>query len=128
MKSDRNNFMTQSMPFPGMGNMPMNMMMFPNYMNDSCSNVENRVSALEKKIKVLENRISRIENPYQNTNMQNFQNTNANMNNQSSKEESTCTTFGIIGLIASFFINILSLPFSIIAVVKGSKLKKQINK
>ena len=82
MKSDRNNFMPQSMPFPGMGNMPMNMMMFPNYMNDSCSNVENRVSALEKKIKVLENRISRIENPYQNTNIQNFQDTNANMNNQ----------------------------------------------
>lgn len=67
-----------------------------------------------------------INNNY-NQNM-NMGNNNANMNNQSSKEESTCTTFGIIGLIASFFINILSLPFSIIAVVKGSKLKKQTNK
>ena len=54
MKSERNNFSPQMMPFPGMGNMPMNMMMFPNYMNDNYTSLDNRISSLEKKVKVLE--------------------------------------------------------------------------
>lgn len=65
MKSTRNNFTPQMMPFP------TNMMMFPNYMNDNYSNLENKITSLEKKVNTLENRISRLENPYQN-NMQNF--------------------------------------------------------
>lgn len=82
MKSERNAYAPQMMPFPGgnqmpgimPGNMPSNMMMFPNYMNDNYSSLDNRISALEKKIKVLENRISRLETPYQNTNnTQSFQ-------------------------------------------------------
>ncbi len=44
------------------------------------------------------------------------------------KQKKSCKTLGIIGLILSFFINILSLPFNIIAVVKGSKIKKQTGK
>lgn len=79
MKNERNTFMPQ-MPFPGFNNMPSNMMMFPNYMNDSCSNLDNRVTNLEKKIKVLENRISRLENPYQNNN-QNYQAPQSNTQN-----------------------------------------------
>lgn len=84
MKSDRN-FTPQMMPLSGMGGMgnmggmPTNMMMFPNYMNDNYSNLENKVNALEKKVRILENRISRIENPYQNANTQNFQNGGSNM-------------------------------------------------
>ena len=70
MKSERNNFQPQMMTFPGVGNIPTNMMMFPNYMNDNYTNIDNRLSALEKKVKVLENRISRIEAPYQNNNIQ----------------------------------------------------------
>jgi len=54
--------------------------------------------------------------------------TNTNLNVDVKKEQSTCTIFGIVGLCLSFFINILSLPFSIIAMVKGSKLKKVTNK
>ena len=50
------------------------------------------------------------------------------MNNDLSKNQSTCTIFGIVGLCLSFFINILSLPFSIIAMVKGSKIKKETHK
>ena len=65
MKNERNTFMPQ-MPFPGFNNMPSNMMMFPNYMNDSCSN--------------LDNRISRLENPYQNNN-QNYQAPQSNTQN-----------------------------------------------
>ena len=81
MKSDRNNLGSQMMPFmPNMG-MPTNMMMFPNFMNDNYSNLDNRVSTLEKKVKVLENRISRIENPYQNTNIQNYQSQQTNSQN-----------------------------------------------
>lgn len=67
-----------------------------------------------------------VNNQYQQMNGQPIN--NQPINNQSSKEENTCTTLGIIGLIASFFINILSLPFSIIAIVKGVKLKKTMNK
>lgn len=78
MKSDRNNITPQMMPFPGMGNMPTNMMMFPNFMNDNYSSLETRVSSLEKKVKVLENRLSRLENPYQTTNTQSYQNTVTN--------------------------------------------------
>lgn len=84
MKSDRN-FTPQMMPFSGMGgmtgmgNMPANMMMFPNYMNDNYSNLDSRVNSLEKKVRILENRISRIENPYQNTNTQNFPSQGSNM-------------------------------------------------
>lgn len=63
-----------------------------------------------------------------NQNMNINSNVNNNQNNPITKEENTCTTLGLIGLITSFFINILSLPFSIIAVVKGAKLKKQTNK
>ncbi len=77
MRNERNAFMPQMMPFQGMpqmGNMPTNMMMFPNYMNDNYTNLDNRVSALEKKVKVLDNRLSRLETPYQNQGMQNFQN------------------------------------------------------
>lgn len=80
MKDDRNAYMPQMFPFANMQNMaqmgtlPTNMMMFPNYMNTN-NNLDNRVSALEKKVKVLENRISRLETPYQNTNSQNYQNT-----------------------------------------------------
>lgn len=44
------------------------------------------------------------------------------------KQKKICKTMGILGVILSIFINILSLPFNIIAVVKGSKLKKQIGK
>lgn len=69
MRSDRNQMAPQMMPFPA--GMPTNMMMFPNYMNDNYSALENRVSALEKKVKTLENRISRLETPYQNNNMNN---------------------------------------------------------
>lgn len=77
MKSERNNFMPQMMPFPQGGMMPTNTMMFPNYMNDNYSNLDNRVNSLEKKVKVLENRISRLETPYQNnTSMQYNQNQN----------------------------------------------------
>lgn len=76
MKSERNNFMPQMMPFGQGGMMPTNAMMFPNYMNDNYSNLDNRVNSLEKKVKVLENRISRLETPYQNnTGMQYSQNT-----------------------------------------------------
>lgn len=86
MKSDRNNLGSQMMPFmPTMG-MPTNMMMFPNFMSDNYSNLDNRISTLEKKVKVLENRVSRIENPYQNTNTQSYQtpqvNTQSNQNTQ----------------------------------------------
>ncbi len=63
MRNNRNNM---QMPFSGFANIPGNMMMFPNYMNDMNSNIENRLNTVEKKIKVLENRISRLENPYQN--------------------------------------------------------------
>lgn len=72
MKDNRNNYMPQMFPFPnmqnmaGMGTMPGNAMMYPNYMNTNYSALDNRVSALEKKVKVLENRISRLESPYQN--------------------------------------------------------------
>lgn len=72
MRSERNNYMPQMMPFNG-GNIPTNMMMFPNFMNDNYSNLDNRINSLEKKVKVLENRISRLENPYQNANNQNYQ-------------------------------------------------------
>ena len=67
MKSERNNFTPQMMQFPQGGMIPTNMMMFPNYMNDNYSNLDNRVSSLEKKVRVLENRISRLETPYQNS-------------------------------------------------------------
>ena len=40
------------------------------------------------------------------------------------KEKNSCKTMGIIGLITSFILGILSLPFNIIALVKGSKIKK----
>ncbi len=69
MKSDRNNYMPQMMSFPA--NVPTNMMMFPNFMNDSCSNLENRVSNLEKKVKIMESRLSRLEAPYSNNNNNN---------------------------------------------------------
>lgn len=59
MKNDRQN-MNQYFPF----GIPSNMMMFPNYMNDNYSNLENKVSMLEKKVKILENRVQRLENPY----------------------------------------------------------------
>lgn len=97
MKSDRNNFTPQMMPFPGMGGMPTNMMMFPNYMNDNYSNLENRVNALEKKVKVLENRLSRIENPYQNTNTQSYQNTVTNTQTQTSPYQTTQNNTGYNG-------------------------------
>lgn len=78
MKSERNNFAPQMMPFPQGGMMPTNMMMFPNYMNDNYSNLDNRVTSLEKKVRVLENRLSRLETPYQNTgNMQSYSQNNA---------------------------------------------------
>lgn len=70
MKNDRNNFMPNMAPFQG--NMPTNMMMYPNYMNDNYNVLENKISSLEKKVKTLENRISRLETPYQN-NTQNYQ-------------------------------------------------------
>lgn len=90
MKSERNAYGPQMMPFQGAnqmpgimpgampgnmpGNIPTNMMMFPNYMNDNYSSLDNRMGSLEKKIKVLENRISRLETPYQGSNnTQNFQ-------------------------------------------------------
>ena len=82
MKSDRNNLGSQMMPFiPSMG-VPANMMMFPNFMNDNYSNLDNRVNTLEKKVKVLENRISRLENPYQNTNTQSYQTPQSNIQSQ----------------------------------------------
>lgn len=85
MKSDRNNPGSQMMPFiPTMG-MPTNMMMFPNFMNDNYSNLDNKVSTLEKKVKVLENRISRLENPYQNANTQNYQAPGVSMQNQNNQ-------------------------------------------
>lgn len=76
MRNDRQNVNSQMFPFPGM--IPTNMMMFPNYMNDNYSNLDNRVSTLEKKVKVLENRIQRLENPYGTTNTQTYQNTVTN--------------------------------------------------
>ncbi len=76
MRNDRQNVNNQMFPFPGM--MPTNMMMFPNYMNDNYSSLDNRVSTLEKKVKVLENRIQRLENPYGTTNTQTYQNTVTN--------------------------------------------------
>ncbi len=72
MKDNRNNYVPQMFPFANMQNMaqmgtiPGNAMMYPNYMNNNYSNIENRISALEKKVKVIENRISRLETPYQN--------------------------------------------------------------
>lgn len=63
MKNDRQ---TNMFPFPGM--MPMNQMMYPNYMNEGCQNFENRISNIEKKIKTVENRLDRLENPYGNNN------------------------------------------------------------
>ena len=78
MKADRNNQMPPMMPF---GNIPVNMMMMPNYMNDNYNNLENKVNSLEKKVRVLENRISRLEAPYQN-NMQNCGQNQNNMPNQ----------------------------------------------
>lgn len=51
-----------------------------------------------------------------------------NKNSDLSNQQSTCTIFGVVGLVLSFFVNILSLPLSIIAIVKGSKLKKITNK
>lgn len=97
MKSERNNFTPQMMPFPGMGNMPTNMMMFPNYMNDNYTSLDNRISSLEKKVKVLENRISRIENPYQNTNTQSYQNTVTNTQTQTSPYQTTQNNTGYNG-------------------------------
>lgn len=44
------------------------------------------------------------------------------------KQKKTCKIMGIVGLILSFFISVLSLPFNIIAIVKGSKIKKQTGK
>ena len=60
MKNERQNMNGQFFPF----GIPSNMMMFPNYMNDNYSNLENKVSMLEKKVKVLENKVQRLENPY----------------------------------------------------------------
>lgn len=75
MKNQRTGFLPNMMPFQGqaMENMPTNMMMFPNYMNDNYDAFENRISNLEKKIKTLENRISRLETPYQNNANQQYQ-------------------------------------------------------
>ena len=79
MKDQRCNFNGGMMPF--VSGMPTNMMMFPNFMNDNYSNLENKVNSLEKKVRVLENRISRLENPYQNNNMQNYQTPQGNIQN-----------------------------------------------
>lgn len=95
MKSDRNPYMQQMMAFPGNTNMPgampNNMMMFPNYMNES-SGIDSRINMLEKKIRVMENKIARLEStcnsnyqsgqsalkgPYQTT--QNSENYNSEM-------------------------------------------------
>ena len=47
MKDQRCNFNGGMMPF--VSGMPTNMMMFPNFMNDNYSNLENKVNSLEKK-------------------------------------------------------------------------------
>lgn len=94
MRSERNNNMPQMMPFMGM---PTNMMMFPNYMNDNYSNLENRVNTLENKVRVLENRISRIENPYQNTSTQSYQNTVTNTQTQTAPYQTTQNNTGYNG-------------------------------
>lgn len=96
MRSERNNYMPQMMPFSG-GNIPANMMMFPNFMNDNYSNLENRVNSLEKKVKVLENRISRLENSYQNTNTQNYQAPQTSSQNSSSPYQTTQNNAGYNG-------------------------------
>ncbi len=97
MKNQRNNFMPQNMPFPMGANVPFNMMMFPNYMNDNYNNLDNRLSSLEKKVNVLENRISRIENPYQSTNTQSYQNTVTNTQTQTSPYQTTQNNTGYNG-------------------------------
>lgn len=66
MRNERQNNM-----FPFQNMMPVNPMMFPNYMNNDYNNLENRVNTLEKKMKHLENRIQRLENPYGTNNVQN---------------------------------------------------------
>ena len=79
MKSDRNNYVNPMMPFPMGSQIPTNMMMYPNYLNDNYSQLDSRVNTLEKKVKTLENRISRLESPYgnnQNYGSQGQQNTN----------------------------------------------------
>lgn|SRR5574344_1586012 len=88
MKNDRNMFGMQMMPNnPGM--FATNGMMFPNYMNDNYTNLDNRVSSLEKKVKVLENRISRLETPYQNTNTQNYQTPQSGTQYQATQNDGT---------------------------------------
>lgn len=89
MKNERNNFMPQMIPFIGDNNIPANMMMFPNYMNDNYISLDKKVTSLEKKVKVLENRISRLEVPYQNNNMQSYQTNQPNMQNQSLPYQTT---------------------------------------
>lgn len=44
------------------------------------------------------------------------------------RQKKRCKTIGIIGLITSFIIGILSLPLNIIAIVNGSKIKKSTGK
>ena len=97
MKSQRNNFMPQMMPFNGIGNIPTNMMMFPNFMNDNYTNLDNKITTLEKKVNVLENRISRLENPYQNTNTQSYQNTVTNTQTQTYPYQATQNNTGYNG-------------------------------
>ena len=75
MRNERQNGM-----FPFQNMMPMNPMMFPNYINDNYNNIENRINNLEKKMKHIENRIQRLENPYGTNNSQNnMVNQNENM-------------------------------------------------
>ena len=69
LKNERQN---GSFPFQNM--MPINPMMFPNYMNNDFNIFENRISNLEKKFKNIENRIQRLENPYGNNNQNNMSN------------------------------------------------------
>lgn len=50
------------------------------------------------------------------------------MNKSIEEEKISCKTMGILGFILSFIISILSLPFSIIAINKGKKIKKETDK
>lgn len=86
MKNERDGFMNSSYNagFIPQGFIPTNPMMFPNYMNDNYSSLNERVNKLENKVRNMENRLSRLEGNYQ-INNQNYHQSQSNYQYQTTQ-------------------------------------------